>query len=141
YTVAGRFYTEAFNDTPQLAGEQPSLQRYNAACAVAMAGCGQGKDAANLPDKDYLRLRTRALTWLRDDLAAWRKVLEQHGDKASPAVAQQMRHWQTDADFQGVRDKEALAKLPQAERADWQKLWSEVEATRRRCEDKPPPGN
>ena len=37
-----------------------------------------------------------------------------------------LRHWQTDPDLAGVRDKAALEKLPDAERADWEKLWSDV---------------
>jgi hypothetical protein len=35
-----------------------------------------------------------------------------------------------------VRGKEALAKLPKAERADWQKLWAEVEELRQRAEER-----
>jgi hypothetical protein len=30
-------------------------------------------------------------------------------------------------EFDSVRDKEALAKLPEAERAAWQQLWADVE--------------
>ena len=37
-----------------------------------------------------------------------------------------MQHWQQDTDFAGVRGPEALAKLPEAERQEWQKLWAEV---------------
>jgi hypothetical protein len=40
-----------------------------------------------------------------------------------------MDHWQKDTDLAGVRDAAALAKLPAAERAVWQKLWAEVAAT------------
>jgi len=43
-----------------------------------------------------------------------------------------MRHWQTDADLAGVRDKEALAKLPAEERQRWQQLWADVAALLRR---------
>jgi hypothetical protein len=46
---------------------------------------------------------------------------------------QQMQHWQSDADFAGVRGSEALERLPAAERADWQKLWQEVEELRHRA--------
>jgi hypothetical protein len=35
---------------------------------------------------------------------------------------------QQDADFAGVRGTEALAKLPEAERAEWTKLWQDVAA-------------
>jgi hypothetical protein len=37
-----------------------------------------------------------------------------------------LRHWQQVPALANVRDKEALAKLPDAERAAWQKLWADV---------------
>jgi hypothetical protein len=41
-----------------------------------------------------------------------------------------MLHWQKDDDLAGVREPAALAKLPEAERLEWQKFWKEVEALR-----------
>ena len=38
-------------------------------------------------------------------------------------------HWLTDPDFAGVRGGDALAKLPDAERQKWQKIWADVENT------------
>jgi hypothetical protein len=40
-----------------------------------------------------------------------------------------MQHWQHDPDFNGVRGPDALARLPEAEREDWRKLWDDVAAT------------
>jgi len=43
-----------------------------------------------------------------------------------------------DRDFAGVRGDEALAKLPEAERHEWRKLWQDVaELERRATETKP----
>jgi hypothetical protein len=42
-------------------------------------------------------------------------------------VLKALRHWKQDADLAGVRDKEALEKLPEAERTEWRKLWAEVD--------------
>jgi hypothetical protein len=39
-----------------------------------------------------------------------------------------LKHSQQDSDLASVRDAAALAKLPEAERAEWNKLWAEVEA-------------
>ena len=39
-----------------------------------------------------------------------------------------LRHWQADPDFAGVRGPDALRKLPEAERAQWQRLWDDVQA-------------
>jgi hypothetical protein len=44
-----------------------------------------------------------------------------------------MQHWQGDADLTGVRGPEALSHLPEAERQEWQKLWEDVAALRRRA--------
>jgi tetratricopeptide (TPR) repeat protein len=137
YAAAVRFYGEAFAADTKLAGEQPSEHRYNAACAAALAGCGQGADADHLDAKEREPLRRQALDWLRADLKAWCQVLDRSPDKSGPAIAEQMRHWLQDADFAGVRGPEALARLPEAERAPWQKFWQEVESLRERAAGKP----
>jgi hypothetical protein len=51
-------------------------------------------------------------------------------------VGQTMQHWLGDTDFNGVRGAEALAKLLEAERGDWQRLWEEVAALRRQAQPK-----
>jgi hypothetical protein len=107
--------------------------RYNAACAAALAGGGAGDEAAKLADAQRAALRRQALDWLRADLVAWRGRLDRQPDKAHPAVAQKMRHWLGDADFNGVRGPDTLAKLPEAERQPWQQFWQEVEALGQRA--------
>jgi serine/threonine-protein kinase len=133
YAAAARFFEGAFTAQPGQADDLASGHRYNAACAAALAGCGQGQDAAGLDDKEGARLRRQALDWLHADLGAWRRLLEKEPAKARPAVAKKMQHWLADADFGGVRGEAALGKLPVAERAPWQKLWEEVESLRRRA--------
>jgi hypothetical protein len=44
-----------------------------------------------------------------------------------------LQSWKTDVAFAGVRDPAALAKLPEDERRQWQKLWDDVEALRQRA--------
>jgi tetratricopeptide (TPR) repeat protein len=129
YSAATRFYVEAFAAETQLAVDLNSGHRYSAACAAAQAGCGRGKDADTLNDKERARLRRQALTWLRADLAAWRKLLEKEPGKVRPVVAGKLQHWQKDTNFAGVRGEKALKQLPQAEREAWQKLWTEVQKT------------
>ncbi len=48
-----------------------------------------------------------------------------------------LQFWQTYPDFVGVRDAAALAKTPEAERAAWQKLWADMAALQKRCEEPP----
>jgi serine/threonine protein kinase/Flp pilus assembly protein TadD len=128
YATASRFYTEAFAADLKLAADTRTPHRYNAACAAALAGCGQGEDAAKLDDNERARLRRQALDWLRADLAASSKLLEREPDKARATVQETLRHWQQDTDFAGVRG-DLLGKLPEAERQAWRKLWADVEKT------------
>jgi tetratricopeptide (TPR) repeat protein/serine/threonine protein kinase len=136
HAAAARFYAEAFADKPQLADDLNAQHRYNAACSAALAGCGQGKDADKLDAKERARLRQQALDWLRADLKAYHQVMDKSADKAGPAIAQQMQHWLKDTDFTGVRGPDALPRLTEAERKEWQKLWEEVEALRMRATGK-----
>jgi hypothetical protein len=80
------------------------------------------------------RLRKQALIWLRADLTAWQNQVQK--DKAAPVMVQKMQHWLDDTDFNSVRGADALAKLPQAERGDWQQLWEDVTALQKRAQPK-----
>jgi serine/threonine protein kinase/tetratricopeptide (TPR) repeat protein len=137
--AAARFFEEAFVAHPKLADVSP--HRYHAACAAALAGCGQGKDADKLDSEECARLRHQALDWLRADLEAWGRLLDQEPDKARAAarVIKDLQHWLVDADFAGVRGPEVLAKLPKAERQPWQQLWGDVADTLARVRGKTAP--
>jgi hypothetical protein len=128
HRAAARFYKEALAAQPKLAG----AHRYNAACAAALAGCGQGKDANKLDEKERARLLRLALDWLRADLTVWRKHWESKEAKVRPIVRQKMLDWLADTDFAGVRGP-ALSKLPEGERQSWDQLWREVEDLRRQA--------
>src|SRR5262249_31561525 len=68
YAAAARFSLDAFTAEPKQAEAVPEATRYNAACAAALAGCGQGRDAGTLNDKERALWRLQALDWLRQDL-------------------------------------------------------------------------
>jgi hypothetical protein len=127
YAAATRFYAGAFAAKPTLADDLQAGVRYNAARNAALAAAGQGEDADKLEDKERARLRQQALGWLRADLAAWSKEAESGAPKARAAVQKTLPDWQEDSDLASVRDPAALDKLPEAERAEWKKLWAEVE--------------
>jgi tetratricopeptide (TPR) repeat protein/serine/threonine protein kinase len=135
HRTATRFYDKALAAQPALVDDRDAQHRYNAACAAALAGCAQGKDAGNLDDKECGRLRRQALDWLRADLEAWGRLLDREPDKARAAaqVAKSLRDWLLDPDFVGVRGLGAFYRLPVAERPAWQKLWNDVTATRNRA--------
>jgi serine/threonine-protein kinase len=127
YAAAAHFYGDAFTAEPKLADDVRGGARYNAACAAALAGCGQGKDADKLEDKERARLRRRALDWLREDLTWWGTV-QADGKATNVSVSERLRHSQTDGDLAGLRAKVSLARLPDEERQQWERFWSDVDA-------------
>jgi tetratricopeptide (TPR) repeat protein len=131
YAASARFYAGAFAAEPKLADDLGTQDRYNAACAAAIAGCAQGEDAGQLSDPERTRRRRQALDWLRADLDAWERLLakEPTGDHPAARVAMTLQHWLADPDLAGVRESEQLGQIPEAERQPWQKLWADVAAT------------
>jgi serine/threonine protein kinase len=127
--AAARFYQEAFDAQPKLQDDLATSNRYKAACAAALAGCGQGKDAAKLETEVCAGFRGQALDWLLADLAEWRKQLEKAPNRTRAALLRMLTHWQKDDDFTSVRGPEALAKLPESEARKWQGLWDDVAET------------
>jgi tetratricopeptide (TPR) repeat protein len=127
YKDAADLYADAFKADPTLAENLDNGDRYTAACAAALAGCGKDAHAA-LDDMQKARLRGQAMRWLRDDLSAWARRLDAGPPAAREAVRKAMRHWRGDDDLAGVREAAALGKLPPDERAAWQKLWADVDA-------------
>src|SRR5262249_14650496 len=120
-------YTQAFAAAPKLIEERhKGWNRYNAACAAALAGCGQGKDAAGLDPKERARLRRQALDWLRDDLKVVASPLDYRDQNYIQLLARDWLHWLADPGLAYVRGPEALARLPEDERQRWQELWSHV---------------
>jgi hypothetical protein len=47
-----------------------------------------------------------------------------------------MQHWLVDPDLAGVRGAQAIAKLPPEEWQRWTKLWADVEALRKKVQEK-----
>jgi tetratricopeptide (TPR) repeat protein/serine/threonine protein kinase len=134
--AAARLYEEAFAADPKLADDLRAQFRYNAGCAAALAGCGQGKDTSELDDAERARLRKKALDWLRDDLTQWTKQMENGPPPFWIALQNTLEHWGGDADLAGVRGETALGKLPEGERHEWQKLWADVEKTLAKAREK-----
>ncbi len=128
HAAAARFWAEALDADPKLGDDRQAGHRYNAACAASLAAAGQGKDDPSPDEAARAKLRGQAMGWLKAELAAWTKILESGPPQARPFIAQTLNHWKQDTDLAGIRDAEALAKLPEAERKDWQALWAEVDA-------------
>jgi hypothetical protein len=137
YAAAARLYAEAFTAQPHWLAGPPTGHRYQAACAAARAGCGQGQDAANLDECSRARFRRQALAWLRAALEARQRLLERGPQTARNTVTRDLEQWLGDPSFAGVRRPDALGRLPGGERQDWQRLWADVADALARAQSKP----
>jgi tetratricopeptide (TPR) repeat protein len=127
YMASARLYAAAFASDPRAAS---AGRLWNAACPAALAGCGQGDDAAMLNAKERGHYRGQALAWLKASLALWAK------EGNSEVVKAVVSTWQKVPDLAGVREPSALEKLPEGERREWQRFWAEVDGLLRRAEGK-----
>ncbi len=116
FSGSAQLFANAFRTDPKLAEDMKIQNRYNAACAAALAGCGQGKDEPPLDEAAKAHWRKQAIDWLKADLAFWSKQVEASPQQARAAVAQTLQHWKADTDLAGIREGTALAKLPEDER-------------------------
>jgi Flp pilus assembly protein TadD len=133
YFASARWYAEAFAAQSAMGDNLGSGNRYNAACAAALAGCGQGQDAADLDESRRAHLRRQALDWLRADLGAWRNLLAKDLNKFRPVLTKKLQQWEDESALAGVRGMKALQTLPESERTNWQRLWREIKALRERA--------
>jgi tetratricopeptide (TPR) repeat protein len=134
--AASRLYTDAFAAEPKLADDLNANHRYNAARHAALAAAGQGEDSARLDDKERTRLRKQALDWLRADLALRARLLATGKPADRARVQKALQHWQKDADLTGLRDREALAKLPAQEQKAFSQLWADVATLLEKAEER-----
>jgi tetratricopeptide (TPR) repeat protein len=125
YVTAARLFGEAFSADPRLSDNRETQPRYNAACSAALAAAGRATDGSSLDSAARSRLRAQALDCLRRELATWAKLVKAQPGNRSLEV-KWMRHWLGDADLAGVRESDALAKLPPDEQAAWKALWEDV---------------
>ncbi|WP_422925491.1 protein kinase domain-containing protein [Singulisphaera sp. PoT] len=125
HAEAARLYAEVFARKPELAEDLVTGDRYAASGAAAMAGAGEPARAA---DPSLARWRNLALGWLRADLEKRRIQLDEAGSnqEARHYVLLRLGYWSRDPSFAGVRGQDAIARLPEAERPGWQKLWDDL---------------
>jgi tetratricopeptide (TPR) repeat protein len=127
FPSAVRFFREAFARYPALAEDLEVASRYSAACAAVLVGCGE---AQRKPVG--AQMRQQALDWLRADLEARSRLL----DQAPIWVAESLRLWLEDPDLKPVRYPDWLASLPEPEQKAWKKLWDDVADTLCRAQAK-----
>jgi eukaryotic-like serine/threonine-protein kinase len=126
YVDAVGFFTAAFSAEPNLISNVRKSNRYNAACAAALASSGAGKDASRLDVAARLKLRQRTQEWLRADLELWQVMARSEEPMARQYVIQQLSQWQADPRLASIREAKPLELLPELERTSWRQLWLSV---------------
>ncbi len=132
YAAKLRFRSRALDDNPKLGESRRAQLRYNSACSALLVAAGQGNDTVALNESAKSELRRRALGWLRAEAAAWSRVFESGSPQERAEAMSAIRWWTRDSDLATVRGTDARAKLPEAERKEWQAFWGEYEAMMRK---------
>jgi eukaryotic-like serine/threonine-protein kinase len=127
HASSARLFAEALANAPSLAGDRRAQHRYNAACAAALAACGQGKGELPLSEAARGKLRAQAIDWLKAELADWAKVLDAGSPELKVVVPEMLKHWKVDGDLAGVRDETEVVKLSAVERTAFEQLWADVD--------------
>jgi serine/threonine-protein kinase len=124
--MAANLYVSAFTTQPSLADDLDAGNRFDGACAAALAGCGVGEDVAKVDGEERAALRKTAHDWLTAEHKAFaeRHRLGKRGDRT--IVATSVRSWLKSSDLTCVRDEPALDKLPAEEKRAWQALWKKI---------------
>lgn len=140
FADAARLFAAEFALEPKRGDDLGAADRYNAACASALAASGQGVDADRLGEPERAALRRQTLDWLRADLVLWNKLVAE-GPKGRRWgwSRQSLRHWQIDSDLVVIRDAAALANLPAEEVRACEALWEEVNTLLTTLRNRPDP--
>jgi serine/threonine-protein kinase len=136
YAGAACLYAAAFAAEPRLVDQVGSGHRYHAACCAAQAGCGRGKDASQLDEKERARWRRQGQDWLRAELARHAERLQRDNPTNRRKVRLSLQRWLTDPRLAGVRGAQAIGRLPAGEREGWEKLWAEAEALQKKLRER-----
>jgi hypothetical protein len=124
YATAAFLFQKAFVADPRLG--QSRGQRYTGACAAALGGCGRGEDAASFSADQRTTLRNQARAWLEADLDLGRRMLLAANMEKKLAALDRLTQWRNDPYLAGVREPEALARLPKEESQSWQQFWDDL---------------
>jgi hypothetical protein len=136
YALGARLYEWAVKKYPVIAQANTFYGCYEAQCA---AYAGTGADPSVTDPAGQARYRKLALEWLRVEMAEWRTKLRGRDATSGASGRRALQLWTMDPHLAAVRDPAALAKLPEAERKEWEAFWAEVRRLLVRPPVAPPP--
>ena len=126
FGASARLFTGPFQSDPQLAEDMTAQNRYNAACAAALAAAGKGNDK---PPSEPQRPGggSRPSTGSR-------RISPTGPSRPSPVrprrtllVKETLVHWKADADLAAIRDEQSLNSLPEDQQKACRSLWADVD--------------
>jgi tetratricopeptide (TPR) repeat protein len=123
YHRSARLFREAFAEEPSLSEDSRLGRRSFAGCAAARAGCGHGETPPS-GVQERAEWRRKALLCLQAELQGYRDRIGAEGQR----VRAFLQAWLLEPDLACVRNEDALAKLPEAEREAWRAFWRDVRA-------------
>jgi serine/threonine-protein kinase len=127
YVGAARLFAAAFEANPSLAAETDNANRYNAACAAALAADEKGIGQKTHDERAKIFWRKQALRWLGADLDHWTAEMRSGESERKASAIKVLSHWKSDPDLAGIREATGLDTLPAEERAAWQQFWERVQ--------------
>jgi serine/threonine-protein kinase len=127
FVTSARLFASAFQADPRTADDRSHANRYQAACAAAQAGAGDGAATPDGPlaDKEKARWRKQAVEWLQAELSL--VSLQMKAGTAPTGVVPTLRHWKEDSALSGIRDEAAVKALPEDEQKACRALWAELD--------------
>jgi Flp pilus assembly protein TadD len=121
YARAAALFLRSFQD-PSVVVMAGAFHR--AATSAALAASGAGSDAPSLDEAARGRWRTQAIEWLRLTL---RRIDEERTARPRLETLHAITRLRLDPALSSLREPEALASLPVAERKALVEFWAEVE--------------
>jgi hypothetical protein len=75
--------------------------------------------------------------WLKPERTAWGKLLDSGLPQTRLTIVATLSHWKEDSDLAGIRDAEALARLPADKQKAFTRLWPDVAVFLEKAAEKP----
>ena len=126
YSRAADLYAVCLAEDPALTADFRREVRLDAACAAALAvPRPEGRPTA-LDEAQFAPRRRQAIDWLRADLDAWSANFAADPRLPAADVRRRFARWTEGPELAGLRDRAALAAMPDADRVEWTALWADV---------------